>query len=154
MNSKDLLSDVHYKPFVERSPSNYWRKRAVIMLLHLFVAVYFVLLHCSSLTSNLISIYYLVCEQGGQIALKEVNNHQIENLIPSPNKNDNILNHIKGPGLHSYVEQPNSVKKYDCSPEATCTSHQCHFMKNTTTALYKHFLQMYQLRRGKSCSPQ
>ena len=81
--------------------------------------------------------------------LEEVNSHWNDNLIPSPNKKDVIFQHIKGPGLHSYVEQPNGVKKYVCSPQAQCKSHQRHFMKNTTTALYKHFLQLYPLRRGK-----
>ena len=85
--------------------------------------------------------------------LREVKEHWSDNLVPSPNKKDIIFQHIKGPGLHSYVEQPNGVKKYVCSPQAQCGSHQRHFMKNTTTALYKHFLQMYPLRRGKSCSP-
>ena len=56
---------------------------------------------------------------------------------------DIIFQHVKGPGLHSFVEQPNGVKKYVRSPQAQCRSHQRHFMKNTTTALYKHFLQMY-----------
>ena len=86
--------------------------------------------------------------------LREVKEHWSDNLVPSPNKKDIIFQHIKGPGLHSYVEQPNGVKKYVCSPQAQCGSHQRHFMKNTTTALYKHFLQMYPLRRGKSCSPE
>ena len=110
------------------------------------------LLHCNALTSKFTSIQHYVCEQGGKIVLKEVNNHWSDNLIPSPNKKDIIFQHIKGPGLHSYVEQPNGEKKYVCSPQAECRPHQCHFMKNTTTALYKHFLQMYPLRRGKSCS--
>jgi len=86
--------------------------------------------------------------------LREVKEHWSDNLVPSPNKKDIIFQHIKGPGLHSYVEQPNGVKKYVCSPQAQCGSHQRLFMKNTTTALYKHFLQMYPLRRGKSCSPE
>ena len=104
-------------------------------------------LHCSALSSNCILNNHFVCEQGGQIVLKEVNNHWSENLIPSPNKKDLIFQHIKGPGLHSYVEQPNGVKKYVCSPKATWRSNQRQFMKNTTTALYKHFLQMYPLRK-------
>ena len=85
--------------------------------------------------------------------LTEVNTHWSDNLVPSPNKRDLVFQHMKGPGLHSYVEQPNGVNKYVCSPEATCRSHQRHFMKNTTTALYKHFLQMYPLRRGNSFLP-
>ena len=111
--------------------------------------------HSSALTSKFTSIQHYVCEQGGQIVLREVKEHWSDNLVPSPNKKDIIFQHIKGPGLHSYVEQPvpNGVKKYVCSPQAQCGSHQRHFMKNTTTALYKHFLQMYPLRRGKSCSP-
>ena len=90
--------------------------------------------------------------RGGGIVIKEVNSHWSDNLIPSPSKKDIIFQHVKGPGLHSYVEQPNGVKKYVCSPDAQCRSHQRHFMKNTTTALYKHFLQMYPLRRGKFCA--
>ena len=87
--------------------------------------------------------------QGGLIVLKEVNNHWSENLIPSPNKKDLVFQHIKGAGMHLYVQQPNGGKKYVCSAEAKCKSHQRHFMKNTTTALYKHFLQQYPLRRGE-----
>ena len=70
---------------------------------------------------------------------KEVNNHWSDNLIPSPSKKDIISQHVKGPGLHSYVnvEQQNGVKKYVFSPQAQCRSHQRHFMKNTNTALYK-----------------
>ena len=41
--------------------------------------------------------------------MKEVNNHWSDNLISSPNKKDLIFQHVKGPGLHSYVEQPNGV---------------------------------------------
>ena len=89
---------------------------------------------------------------GGEIVIKEVNSHWSDNLIPSPSKKDIIFQHVKGTGLHSYVEQPNGVKKYVCSPQAQCRSHQRHFMKNTTTPLYKHFLQMYPLRRGKFCA--
>ena len=103
--------------------------------------------HSSARTSKFTSIQHYVCEQGGQIVLREVNEHWSDHLVPSPNKKDIIFQHIKGPGLHSYVEQPNGVKKYVCSPQAQCGSHQRHFMKNTTTALYKHFLQMYPLRR-------
>ena len=87
--------------------------------------------------------------QGGLIVLKEVNNHWSENLIPSPNKKDLVFQHVKGAGMHLYVQQPNGGKKYVCSAEAKCKSHQRHFMKNTTTALYKHFLQQYPLRRGE-----
>ena len=43
--------------------------------------------------------------------LREVKEHWSDNLVPSPNKKDIIFQHIKGPGLHSYVEQPNGVKK-------------------------------------------
>ena len=92
------------------------------------------------------------CKQGGQIVLTEVNTHWSDNLVPSPNKRDLVFQHFKGPGLHSYVEQPNGVKKYVCSPQAQCRSLQRHFMKNTATTLYKHFLQMYPLRRGKFCA--
>ena len=67
--------------------------------------------------------------------MKEVNNYWSDNLISSPNKKDLIFQHVKGPGLHSYVEQPNGVKKYVCSPEAQCRSRQHQFMKNTITAL-------------------
>ena len=31
MNNKELLRDIHYKPFLKGSPSNYWGKRAVSM---------------------------------------------------------------------------------------------------------------------------
>ena len=51
------------------------------------------------------------CKQGGQIVLTEVNTHWSDNLVPSPNKRDLVFQHMKGPGLHSYVEQPNGVKK-------------------------------------------
>jgi len=51
--------------------------------------------------------------------------------------------------MHLYIQQPNGGKKYVCSTEAKCKSNQRHFMKNTTTALYKHFLHQYPLRRGK-----
>ena len=54
-----------------------------------------------------------------------------------------MFQHIKGPGLHSFVEQANGVVKYVCAPKAQFKSHKHHFMKNTTTALYKHFLQQY-----------
>ena len=64
--------------------------------------------------------------------MKEVNNHWSDNLIPSPSKKDIIFQHVKDPGLHSYLEQPNGVKKHVCLPEAECRSHQCHFMKNTS----------------------
>ena len=78
-----------------------------------------------------------------------MNSHWSENLVPRPNKKDLIFQHVKGPGMHLYVQQPKGGKKYVCSPEAKCKSNQRHFMKNTTTALYKHFLQQYPLRRGK-----
>ena len=80
--------------------------------------------------------------------MKEVNNHWSENLIPSPSKNEMVFQHVKGVGMHLYVKQPNRGKKYVCSAEAKCKSHQRHFMKNTTTAPYKDFLQQYPLRRG------
>ena len=94
------------------------------------------------------SMQNIIAVQGGIIVLKEVNNHWSDNLIPSPSKNDLVFQHIKGVGTHSYVQQPNGGKKYICSAQAKCKSHQRHFMKNTTTALYKHFLQQYPLRRG------
>ena len=50
--------------------------------------------------------------QGGLIVLKEVNNHWSENLIPSPNKKDLVFQHVKGVGMHLYVQQPNGGKKY------------------------------------------
>jgi len=51
--------------------------------------------------------------------------------------------------MHLYVQQPNGGEKYVCRPEEKCKSNQRHFMMNTTTALYEHFLQQYPLRRGK-----
>ena len=95
------------------------------------------------------SMQNIIVVQGGLIVLKEVNNHWSDNLIPSPSKNDVVFRHVKGPGMHLYVQQPNGGKKYVCSPGAKCKSSQRHFMKNTTTALYKHFLQQYPLRRGE-----
>ena len=92
---------------------------------------------------------FIVDMQDGAIVLNKVNSHWSENLVPSPNKKDLIFQHVKGPGVHLYVQQPNGGKRYVCSPEAKCKSNQRHFMKNTTTTLYKHFLQQYPLRRGK-----
>ena len=90
----------------------------------------------------------MLCSQGGAIVLKEVSTHWSDNLIPSPNKKDLVFQHVKGPRMHVYIQQPNGGKKYVCSEGAQCKSHQRHFMKNTTTALFKHFLQQYPLRRG------
>ena len=45
-----------------------------------------------------------------QRALNEVNSHWSENLVPSPNKKDLIFQHVKGPGMHLYVQQPNGGK--------------------------------------------
>ena len=81
--------------------------------------------------------------QGGLIVLKEVNNHWSENLIPSPSKKDLIFQHVKGPGMHLYVEQPNGGKKYVCGPEAQCKSHQRHFMKNTTSSALTHIFFLF-----------
>ena len=35
-----------------------------------------------------------------------------------------------------------------CASQALCKSHECYFQKDTTTALYKHFLHQYPLHRG------
>ena len=62
--------------------------------------------------------------EGGPIILRELNAHWMDSLIPSPNKKDVVFVHVKGPGMHYYVS------------------------KDTTTALYKHALHQYPLRRG------
>ena len=69
-------------------------------------------------------------------------------IIASPNKKDMVFMHVKGPGLHFYAPTGNGGKKYMCAPEAKCKSHQRYFQKDTTSALYKHFLHQYPLRRG------
>ena len=43
--------------------------------------------------------------EGGAIVLKGVNGDWSDNLIPSPSKKDVVFEHIKGPGLRSFVEQ-------------------------------------------------
>ena len=123
--------------------SNYWGKRPVCI--YFVSGKHVVLFACcvpnrsNNCPANVISIHF----KGRAIVLKEVKGHWSDNLIPSPSKKDVVFQHIKGPGLHSFVEQANSVVKYVCAPEAECKSHQRHFMENTTTALYKHFLQLY-----------
>ena len=36
-----------------------------------------------------------------------------------------------------------------CAPHANCESHQRFFQKDTTTALFKTFIQLHPLRRGE-----
>ena len=55
--------------------------------------------------------------QGGLIVLKEVNNHWSENVIPSPSKKDLIFQHVKGPGMHLYIEQPNGGRSMSVAPK-------------------------------------
>ena len=148
MKSKQCLKDIRYKPFAKGSASNFWGNRAVSFGVNCFQ---FVRNYRSTYNVPSVKCRYqnvLVCKQGGAIVLKEVNTHWSDNLIPSPNKKDLVFQHVKGPGMHVYIQQPNGGKKYVCSEGAQCKSHQRHFMKNTTTALYKHFLQQYPLRRG------
>ena len=86
--------------------------------------------------------------EGGLILLREVNAHWMDSLIPSPNKKDVVFVHVKGPGMHYYAPTGRGGMKYVCAPEAQCKSHQRYFQKDTTTALYKHFLHQYPLHRG------
>ena len=74
--------------------------------------------------------------------------HWMDSLIASPNKKDVVFMHVKGPGLHYYAPTGCGGMKYVCSPQAQCKSHQRYFQKDITTALYKHFLHQYPLRRG------
>ena len=73
------------------------------------------------------------------MVLNEVNSHWSENLAPSPNK-DLIFQHVKGPGMHLYVQQPNGGGKYVCSPEAKCKSNQRHFIKKHNHCFIQAFL--------------
>jgi len=93
-------------------------------------------------------LYGCVLIQGGAIVLREVSAHWMDSLVASPNKKDMVFMHVKGPGLHFYAPTGNGGKKYMCAPEAECKSHQRYFQKGTTSALYKHFLHQYPLRRG------
>ena len=86
--------------------------------------------------------------EGGLILLREVNAHWMDSLIPSPNKKDVVFMHVKGPGMHYYAPTGRGGMKYVCAPGAQCKSHQRYFQKDTTMALYKHFLHQYPLRRG------
>ena len=52
-NSKALLKDIRYKPFVKGSPSNYWGKRAVSIC---FANINQVHVHESSLPYNITSV--------------------------------------------------------------------------------------------------
>ena len=94
------------------------------------------------------SLYGCVFIQGGAIVLREVSAHWMDSLVASPNKKDMVFMHVKGPGLHFYAPTGNGGKKYMCAPGAECKSHQRYFQKDTTSALYKHFLHQYPLRRG------
>jgi len=52
-NSKALLKDIRYKPFVKGSPSNYWGKRAVSICFANIIQVH---LHQTSLPYNITSV--------------------------------------------------------------------------------------------------
>ena len=86
--------------------------------------------------------------KGGPIVVREVTAHWMYSLIPSPNQKGVVFMHAKEPGLHFYAPTGRGGKKYIWAPEAQYKSHQRYFQKDTTTALYKHFLQQYPLRRG------
>ena len=78
---------------------------------------YFYLFGACLIVRTIDNVIFVLCK-GGAIVLKEVNGHWSDNLIPSPSKKDVVFQHIKGPGLHSFVEQANGVVKYLCAPEA------------------------------------
>ena len=82
--------------------------------------------------------------------MREVTAHWMDSLIASPNKKDVVFMHMKGPGLHFYAPTGHGGMKYMCAPEAEWKLHQRYFQKDTTTALFKNFLQQYPLRRGVS----
>jgi len=83
------------------------------------------------------------------LCVREVNVYWMESLIASPNKLDIVFKHEKGKGNHFYQPMPNGGSKYMCAPHANCESHQRFFQKDTTTALFKTFIQLHPLRRGE-----